>query len=626
MSVRSVFTSKYTIYTLTLVSILFTTTAFWIGFYTVGTLASGTCLGLLYLSARGHDRLVSIHDTKMTSTQNKSVTTVVLFLFSSAVFASRTSYLEVSIYSLVLITVGAFLIFGAILFFHQPTPLALGLIGLLFTTLLLSIQFPFPKWFIRGDAWAHIYQSVIPILETGQTTGVNTYAKFPAHYVYVASTSLVTDWRVPTAYTFLNIFVWVGMVPVMFMFGRQFLATRGALLVSGLFAVNPYLIGWAVQADQMSYVAPLQLVTVLTAILTVHRDKRFLVVFIPALVASVFTHHLSNVLILALVGSIVVISAWERIRGTHQIAGSILVITALTVIVFITQNLMYSERFANQFLFIVIDYLSTGFGGGGTVSGSPFASLSVPVLLYNAASAGLFIFLATIGYFKRQPRSDPLLNYIYLWSISLGVLIVVGFFLSASGEYGRIKPNRLFGYLNLFSIVFLAGVGFTYLAQSTKRETLISLLVVALVFLSITSTLIHPRVGLVRENSMATQASHTPEVAEVEDWLSVHASNETVVRISDERYDDSTYRALKLSSIQYCNDNQFKDISRHIVLYSGYSATRGETISQSAGNQLAGARIVLTRGWEGQFDRQSHRVHSTNMSMVYYPTSRRKCE
>ena|GEM_PF-3010402 len=618
-------TSTYVIAALFVLSVLFTGAAFRIGFYTVGTLASGTCFGFLYLLVRGHDRVVSVHNSELTTAQNKAITSVVLVLFSAAVFASQTSYLEFSVYSSVLITAAALVVFGTILFFDQPAPLALSLISLLFTAVLLSIQFPFPKWFIRGDAWAHIYQGVLPILETGQTESIAPYRKFPAHYAYVASTALITGWDASTAYTFLNVIVWVGMVPILFVAGRQFMDTRGALLVAGLFAVNPYLIGWAVQADQMSYVAPLQLVTVLAAVLTVHRDRRFLIVFLPALVTSVLTHHLSNVLILALVGSIVIVSVWGRARGSCRIDRGLLMVSALVIIVFVTQNVMHSERFVNQFLFIIADYLATGFSGGGTVSGSPFASLSVPVLLYNAASAGLFIFLATIGYFKRQQRTDFTLNYIYLWSIFLGVLIVIGFLLSASGEYGRIKPNRLFGYLNLFSVVFLAGIGFVYLSRSTERATLVSLFVVSLVFLSITSTLIHPRVGLVREPGMATQASHTPEVTEAEEWLSTYASNESVVRISDERYDDSTYRALKLSSIHYCSDNQFVDITRHPVMYSGYSADSGETVAQSTSDRLAGGQVVLTHGWEDQFNSRSHRLYSTDMATVYYPAGRHKC-
>jgi len=395
--------------------------------------------------------------------------------------------------------------------------------GILLKTILLSINIVFANHliFINGislpDFGFHYYTFVMSILNTGHLSGDQTgfYGIFSIHHIFASEIAIVTGYNPHSIYLLFGSFVVAIGVLFVFIIGKRFVNFQFGLVAAVLFTSLDYYLMYGEHPEHQAYNYGFALIC-FTIILYTYRFQKpaLYVLFIFSTIAMTFTHHLSAAMVFVTVCSLVIIDISISIQKRKlSIPSKYIAITfsflLFCAVIFVSNNnpaqyvlSVLKPYFMDMYSLIVNLFVTPSPVISIPVTPSPVISIpvtpspviSIPVtpspvptppyvpptgydklplitIFENTFGSSLLVLVAVWGFCscikKRFGRGDFLL----LTALFLSVILGLGILFS----YVFFLPDRLYPFLQIFSLVFLGAFGILWLhnAVPSHRKTLI---------------------------------------------------------------------------------------------------------------------------------------------------------
>jgi len=422
---------------------------------------------------------------------------------------------------------------------------------ILLKTVLLSLNIVFANHliFIHGislpDLGLHFNTFVMSILNTGHLSSntMGVYNIFSIHHIFASEIAIVTGYNPHSTYLLFGSFVVAIGVLFVFIIGKRFVNFQFGLVAAVLFTCLDYYLMYGEHPEHQAYNYGFALIC-FTIILYTYKFQKsaFYVLFIFSTVAMTFTHHLSAAIIFVTVCSLVIIDIYLSIQKRKlSIPSKYIAITfsflLFCALIFVSNNnpAQYAVSFLKPYFMDMYSLIGNLFVTPSPVisipvtpspvisipvTPSPVISIpvtpspviSIPVtpspvptppyvpptgydklplitLFENTFGSSLLALVAVWGFCSciknRFGRGDFLLLTALLLSVVLGLGILF--------SYVFFLPDRLYPFLQIFSLVFLGAFGILWLhnAVPSHRKTLsvgcICILVTMMSFFSLAS-------------------------------------------------------------------------------------------------------------------------------------------
>ena len=215
--------------------------------------------------------------------------------------------------------------------------------GILFQTFLLSLNIVFANHliFIRGitqpDYYFH-YFFVKDILTTGFITTFHEYGLvnvFAIHHIFAAEVTLLTGYNLQSIYFLLGSFIVVIGVLFVFVIGKRFVNFQFGLISAVVFTCLDFYLMWAEHPEHVAYSFGFALIC-FTIILYTYRTQKpaFYLLFLISVIAMVFTHHLTAVIVFATICSLVLIDIFYIVQTRERSFPSSYIAITFTIMLF----------------------------------------------------------------------------------------------------------------------------------------------------------------------------------------------------------------------------------------------------------------------------------------------------
>ena len=395
---------------------------------------------------------------------------------------------------------------------HQKPWRTLVMIYLLFLNISLSNQIIFPYGIGNPDDFYHIYDIMVPTVDTGHVPEGWTYSHFPCHHLIGAMTSLILG-TLPrmTYYCLGTFFMSLGILFIYFI-GSKFLGTRFGLLSALIYTCCDYVIYWAAHPVQMSYTYPIALMIVSVVLCSVFykRSMSLKIIFILLTLLMVFTHHYTATIILFL---ILALCLSKLLLGESRSDKRELTwFASIYLFILFCQWLYYSGLFGGfiEIIDTYIDVFSADISSS-VVSTTAYDAIPLNTLLLNEIGSCILICLSTIGALYCIQNRSKFFDTVLTMALLLGALIGVGVIINIF----YLMPNRIYVFLQQFALVFLAGIAILWMLYYSKGEPkkigAIAILVICLSFFSSASTIAGFETSLFTNNQPYWKFYETPQ-------------------------------------------------------------------------------------------------------------------
>lgn len=366
----------------------------------------------------------------------------------------------------------------------------LAKIYLLFLNISLSNQIIFPYGIGNPDDFYHIYNIMVPAIETGHVPEGWTYSHFPCHHIIGAMASLVLG-TIPrmTYYCLGTFFMSLGILFV-YIIGSKFLGTRFGLLSALMYTCCDYVIYWAAHPVQMSYTYPIALMVVSVVLCSVFykRSMSLKIIFILLTLLMVFTHHYTATIVLFLILALCLSKLF--LGESRSDKRALMWFASIYLFILFCQWLYYSGLFGN-FIGIIDTYIDvfSADAPSSITSTTVYDAIPLSTLLLNEIGSCILICLSTIGALYCIHNRSKFFNMVLTMVLLLGALIGVGVLINIF----YLMPNRIYVFLQQFALVFLAGIAILWMLYYSKGEPkkigAITILVICLSFFSSAGTI-----------------------------------------------------------------------------------------------------------------------------------------
>ncbi len=430
---------------------------------------------------------------RFVKTHQNLFTALYFILFSLSVLTLAYGFYSKSLLYYICISLCVGIIFIEIVFSsdYQKPWWTLAKIYLLFLNISLSNQIIFPYGIGNPDDFYHIYNIMVPTIETGYVPDGYTYSHFPCHQIIGAMASLVSGTLPRMTYYCLGTFLMSLGILFVYIIGSKFLGTKFGLVAALMYTCCDYVIYWASHPVQMSYTYPIALMIVSVILCSIFhkRSVGMEIVFVLFTLLMVFTHHYTATIVLFLILAICFLELLypEKLKSNKR---EVIWFTSIYLFILFCQWIYYSNLFGG-FIGIVdtyIDVFSTDVSSSVT-SATVYDAIPLSTLLLNEIGSCILIILSTIGFLYCIHRRSKFFDTVLTMLLLLGALIGVGILINIY----YLMPNRVYVFLQCFALVFLAGIAVLWILynckENLKKIGAVVLLVVCLSFFSSASTI-----------------------------------------------------------------------------------------------------------------------------------------
>jgi hypothetical protein len=202
----------------------------------------------------------------------------------------------------------------------------------------------------------------------------------------------------------------------------------------------------------------------------------------------VFTHHFSAIIVLAILGSLILVELFHKFtnRLYHPQLPPLLIIFGIILLI---QWIYYSNLF-HSFIGIIKAYTSAFQNvSASIVTYSVYNTIPLTTILINSIGSALLLVFALVGFIVFCKKKEISFHFIIAMAVTLSVLLGGGIVLVQLG----LLPDRLYPYLQVFGLVFLAAGGVVYclrkIKSNAKKIVSIFFIFLLLSFFSIASTI-----------------------------------------------------------------------------------------------------------------------------------------
>ena len=388
----------------------------------------------------------------------------------------------------------------------------------------LSNQIVFPQGIALPDFGLHFNGFVLPILETGFVpTGIYEY--FPCHHILSAITILSSGSDPKMTYICVGGFLVCLGILFIYLIGKKFVNLKFGLFAAVLFPCLDYYIMYGSHPEHQAYNYAFSVI-LLALILYFYtsQDRRFLPLCMLTMTMMVFAHHFSAMIILILVGSLLLVEIFQRYVDPRYRIRLWPVFSIYGLILF-AQWIYYSKLFGS-FLSIIEGYTNAFQDVSGHIVGQTVYDLiPLSTIFVNTLGSSTLLLLSVIGfvvYFKRHSLFN---RFVVMTTVMLTLLLGVGMML----KQVALLPDRLYPYLQVFALVFLAAEGLKFLLASTKPLALkfvgLFTIIMVLSFFSCSSTIAGFETSLfVDEHLSYPKLYTTPQETNFDQWCADHVA------------------------------------------------------------------------------------------------------
>jgi hypothetical protein len=353
---------------------------------------------------------------------------------------------------------------------------------LLVLSVALTNQILFPYGIGFPDSNFHIFDMVIPIINTGHIPLGYTYSNFPGHHLLVAVNSLISGADPRMLYYCLGGFVMSLGLLFVFLIGKKFVNLKFGLFAALIYACSDYLMSWAAHPTHMTYTYFLAImIFALTLYLYHKRDARFIAFFIIVATTMIFTHHLSAAVILIMLAAMLVVELVWRARAREyefKVAG----LTMLFMVALFAQWMYYSGTTGTLAGVFQAYYDAFTHGAAAAKLTTAYFGLPVKMLVLNEIGSGILIMLSVIGFLHFSKHSSAFKKFVI--AIVIALLLLIGIEVVLKQSY--FEAHRMYSFLQELSLVFLASCAIIWMLNNF-RTGLKPLLIIGLICLPLFS-------------------------------------------------------------------------------------------------------------------------------------------
>jgi len=462
------------------------------------------------------------------------MTSILFFVFYGLSFLTLLQgFYTKTVWYYVFISLCAGVIATEILFVKTKTQGTLNLIKsfLLVLNITLSNQILFPYGISLPDLGYHL-RMLFSIVNDGHVPQIGGYEYFPCHHILAAANVLICGSDPKVTYLYLGGFtICLGMLFV-FLIGKKFGNLQFGLFAALIYAFLDYLIMYGSHPVHQAYNYSLSIM-LFAVILYVYkkRDPRFSA-FYPILVTTmVFTHHYSAMIILIVLSSLLIVEIFQRIKESDYKFKFPGLVQIYVVILF--AQWMYYSNMMGRFTGIIEAY-SDAFAKGAESLTAPTAydQLQIGTLFLNTVGSSILIVLSVIGFLYFFKKRYFFNRVIMMVTVILALLLGFGAVLKEPW----LLADRLYPFLQLFGLVFLAGAGIMWILgdikirQNRLKVIPVIILIMCLSFFSLSSTIAGFETSLfVGEHTAYYKLYGTPQESYFNQWKASNIVNNSMV-------------------------------------------------------------------------------------------------
>lgn len=397
---------------------------------------------------------------------------------------------------------------------------------ILLKAVLLSINVVFANHliFIHGislpDFGLHFPVFVMSILDTGHVSSntIGIYNIFSVHHIFASEGALLTGYNPQSIYLLFGSFLIAIGVLFVFIIGKRFVNFQFGLVAALLFTCLDYYLMYGEHPEHQAYNYGFALIC-FTIILFTYRSNKpaFYVLFVLSAVAMTLTHHFSTAIVFVTVFSLLIIDIYHILQKRVFSLPSKFIVLTLSLLLFVAICLVsgnnpvqYASSVFNPYFKDMYSLVANLFVTPIPVTPIPVTPIPVtpiPVtpppyvppmgydklplitLFENTLGSSLLVLAAVMGFCSCIKKRFWFGDVTILNGILLSILLGMGILFS----YVFFLPDRLYPFLQIFSLVFLgaAGILWLYNAVPLKKRLVIigciSILIVMMSFFSLAS-------------------------------------------------------------------------------------------------------------------------------------------
>jgi len=346
---------------------------------------------------------------------------------------------------------------------------------LLVLNITMSNQIVYPQGIALPDFGLHFNGYVLPILATG-VVPEGVYQAFPAHHIFAAVSILLLGTDPKTTYLWLGCVVLCLGILFVYIIGKKFVNQKFGLFVAVLFTCLDYYIMYGSHPEHQAYNYAMTVILFAVIMFFYYsHDRRYIPLCLICMVAMIFTHHLSAVIVFLVLGAFILAELLIRYNDP-QYTLKFWPVFIIFGVVLMAQWIYYSYAFNSAVGAIEAYTHAFQEVSANIITSTAYDQLSLTIIFLNSIGSCILIILGIIGViisFKKKTLFNKFL-------ISLMIVLVLLLGVGIVFKQVALLPDRIYPFIQVFALVFLAAEGIIFFLNvlhknSTRILALISL-------------------------------------------------------------------------------------------------------------------------------------------------------
>lgn len=446
---------------------------------------------------------------------------------------------------------------------------------LLILNITLSNQLVYPLGIGLSDLPIHL-DLIYEIISKSHIPYGIKYQYFPCHHILVAMSVLVSNLDPKMTYLYLGGFLICFGVFFVFILGRKFESLKFALFAALIYTCLDYLVMYGSHPIHQSYIYFYSIIF-FTLILFIHQNRHvgFLISYLIITTTMVFTHHLSALINLIVITSFIINEivsfGYKKIYYRSEYFSLI----RLFIMVLFAQWIYYSNLMGLFVGFLKIYGSAISHSSENLISATSYDQISIDAIFLNTLGSSILVLFSIMGFLSFLKKPSFFHKSIISSSISVAILLIIGILF----KYAGLLPDRLYPFLQLFGLVFLASESVCWISNlniksKANLKIFIVLLITSLSFFSCSSTIagIETSPFLGNEISYAKLYETGPEIA-FENWRLYSSPNYCIVSQNPPLTNDGHFDLVNVSQNSFVTLNKFYFIT-------GFTQKTGDHLGQ----------------------------------------------
>jgi len=467
----------------------------------------------------------------------------------------------------VIIALCVFLLGLEIMYFPKKSRFILIKIYILCLIVFLSNQIVFPLGIGGADSYKHL-TTIEGILEFGRILPEYVYSFNPTHHLLISISEILSDVNYRTLYYVTGSFLMSLNTLIVYLIGRVYISERTGLISALIYPFNDYILFWSSHSAQLTYLIPLMCFLYWAFF---NRTKNLIgynLIALILIISVIFCHHYSSIilifLLLAFYINDIFLSKRYRLTGNnYTILFSFLLVSLFAHWIFYSDLIYKFSMITDKYLDTLIGLATSDYSY--VTQSSYYDNLSLTFIFQNTIGTCLLLMLSSYGLFNLFNKNNRLKYLLTIWMLITASLIVLGIFF----HFPWLLPNRIYVFLQLFCLTFLASHALNQLCNRANWALIILFLVMLSLaaFFSAASTIAGFETSLFKWDEPYIKLYEEPQELSAEGWTEYYIPSNIIMYPSKSIYPPNLYSAWFKKSIHYVeglpiyNDNYTINIS-----------------------------------------------------------------